>query len=68
VKKSRGEEACEEIIVPYGDFAFESEAIFAWSFSYHIVGHVPERGEICGSMSGTDTAFVVAQDHVHHPV
>lgn len=68
VKKSCGDEACEEVVVPCGDFAFESEAVFAWSFSYQIEGDVPESGEIGGSVTGADTAFIVAEDHVHHPV
>src|SRR5450759_5294162 len=68
VKNSSCDETCEEVVVPSGDFAFESEAIFAGGFSDQIEGHVSQRGEIGGGVVGADTAFVVAEDHVHHPV
>jgi hypothetical protein len=68
VKKSCCDEACEEFIVPGGDFALETEAVFAGSFSDQVVGDVSESGEIGGRMIGSDSAFVVAEDHVHHPV
>ena len=68
VKESCGDEACEEIIIPCGDFAFETEAVFAGGFSDEIEGDVLERGEIGGRMIGADATFVVAEDHVHHPV
>src|SRR5215211_4084559 len=67
VNKSCGDEACEEVVVPSGDLAFESEAVFAGSFADQIESHVPQRCEIGGSVIGTDTAFVVAEDHVHDP-
>lgn len=30
--------------------------------------HVLDRGEVSGGIALTDTAFVVAKDHVHHPM
>src|SRR5664280_3486385 len=68
VKNSSCDETCEEVVVPSGDFALESEAIFVGGFSDQIEGHVSQRGEIGGGVVGADTAFVVAEDHVHHPV
>src|ERR1035437_3382307 len=68
VKNSSCDETCEEVVVPSGDFAFESEAIFAGGFSDQIEGHVSQRGEIGGGVVASDTAFVVAEYHVHHPV
>lgn len=68
VKNSYRDEACEEVAIPCGDFAFETETVFAGRFSDQIEGHVPERGEIGGGVIGADTAFVVAEDHIHHPV
>ena len=32
------------------------------------MGHVLEGGEIGGRVIGSDAAFVVAENHVHHPV
>jgi hypothetical protein len=29
---------------------------------------VLQSGEVGGSMIGTDAAFIIAEDHVHHPV
>jgi hypothetical protein len=55
-------------LIPRGDFASEPEAVFAGGFSDQVVGHLLEGGEIGGSMVGADTAFVVAKDHIHHPV
>src|ERR1035437_10031572 len=68
VKNSSCDETCEEVVVPSGDFAFESEAIFAGDFSDQIGGHVSQRGEIGGGVVDAGRAFVVAEDHVHHPV
>src|ERR1700674_3810454 len=68
VNKSCGDEACEEVVVPCGDFAFEAQAVFSGSFPDQVEGHVLESCEIGGGVIGADTAFVVAEDHVHHPV
>jgi hypothetical protein len=68
VKESCGDEACQELIVPRGHFAFEAEAVFARSFSDEVEGDVLDGGEIGGCVFGSDTAFVVAEDHVHYPV
>src|SRR5580700_11502732 len=68
VKKSCGNEACEEIVVPGGDFAFGAEAWLAWGLADEIVGHVLDGGEVGGGVLGADAAFVVAEDHVHDPM
>jgi hypothetical protein len=68
VKDSCGEEACGEVVVPSCGFAFEAERVFAGGFSDQVVGHVLEGGEVGGRLIGADAAFVVAEDHVHHPV
>jgi hypothetical protein len=60
VKKSCCDEACEEIIVPCGHFAFEAEGIYAGSPSDQIV-HVLEGGEVGWRVLGADAAFVVAK-------
>ena len=36
--------------------------------SDQIMGHVLDRGEVGGRMIGSDAAFIVTEDHVHHPV
>jgi Mycolic acid cyclopropane synthetase len=38
VKKSCGDQACEEVIIPCGNFAFEAQAVFTGSFSDQVVG------------------------------
>jgi Kef-type K+ transport system membrane component KefB len=40
VKNSCGNETCKEIVVPSSYFALERQAMFAWSFSDQVVGHV----------------------------
>ena len=32
------------------------------------MGHVLDGGKVGGSVIGSDSAFVVAEDHVHHPM
>ena len=68
VKKSCGDEACEKVVVPCGDLSFKSHAVLAGSFSDQVVGDVLYGGEIGRRVIRPDTAFVVAEDHVHHPV
>src|SRR5215510_7436067 len=40
VKKSCGDQTCEEFIVPWGDFAFEAKAVFAGGFSDQVESDV----------------------------
>ena len=68
VNKSCGDEACEEIVIPCGDFSLKAQGIFAWGLSDQIVGHVLESGEVGRGMICADATFVVAEDHVHHPM
>ena len=68
VKKSCGDKACEEIVVPGGDFAPKAQGVFARSFSDQVVSHVFDGGEVGGGVFGADAAFVIAEDHVHDPV
>ena len=32
------------------------------------MGHVLEGGEVGGRVIGSDAAFIVAEDHIHHPM
>ena len=40
VKKSCGDKACEEVVVPAGDLAFGAQAWFSGSLADQIMGHV----------------------------
>ena len=51
MKKSFRDEACEEVVIPCGDFAFETEAVFDGRFSDQVEGHVPESDEIGGVLA-----------------
>ena len=68
MKKASGNEICEEGVVRGDDFAFQAEAVFAGGFADQIVSHVAEGGEVGGRMFGADSAFVVAEDHIHDPM
>jgi hypothetical protein len=67
VKKSCGDEACEEVIIPSGDFALGAHAVFCGSFSHQIVSHVLERGEVCVSVIGADAAFTAQWQRMTGP-
>jgi hypothetical protein len=64
VKKSCGNKACKEIVIPAGDLAPKAEGVFSRGSSDQIVGHVFDGGEIGGSVIGADTALVIPEDHV----
>jgi len=68
VKELCGEEACEEVVVPGGGFSPEAEGVFAGGFADEVAGHVFEGGKVRGGLIGADAAFVVAKEHIHHPV
>src|SRR5882672_2508939 len=68
VKNSCCDEACEEVVIPSGDFAAEAEGILAWGSSDQVEGHMLDGGEVGGCVIGADAAFVVAEIHVHDPV
>src|ERR1700730_1621264 len=61
-------ETCEEVVVPGGDFAFETEAVLAGGLADQIVGDMPERSEVGGGVLGANATFVIAEGHVHDPV
>jgi len=65
VKGSCGDEACEEIVVPGGDFAPQAERVLAFGVAEEVEGHVLDGGEVGGRVIGSYAAFVVAKDHVH---
>src|SRR6202522_1685505 len=48
--------------------ALEPQRGLAWRLSDEIVSHVLDRGEVGRCVVGSDPAFVVTEDHVHHPV
>ena len=52
MKKSCGDKACEKVVIPCGDFAFETHAVFAGGFADQVVGHVLEGGEVGGRIIG----------------
>jgi hypothetical protein len=58
----------QEIVVPSGDFAAESDGTFARGSSDEVEGHVFDGGEVGGCVIGTDPAFVVAENHIQDPV
>src|SRR5215467_1224258 len=62
------DEACEEFVVPSGDFSTEPERILAGGSSDQVEGHMFNSGEVGRGMIGADAAFVVAEIHVHDPV
>src|SRR5271168_4876480 len=68
VKESCGDEVCEEFVVPGGDLAPQTHGVFGGGPSHEIVGHVLDGGAIGGGVVRPDAAFVVAEDHVQHPV
>src|SRR5258707_15476475 len=68
VKNSCCDEACEEVVIPSGDFAAEADGILAWGSSDQVEGHMLDGGEVGGWVIGADAAFVVAEIHVHDPV
>src|SRR5258707_9533182 len=68
VKNSCCDEACEEVVIPSGDFAAEADGILAWGSSDQVEGHMLDGGEVGGGVIGPDAAFLVAEIHVHDPV
>src|SRR5260370_39491170 len=68
VKNSCCDEACEEVVIPSGDFAAEAEGILAWGSSDQVGGHMLDGGEVGGCVIGADAAFVVAGSQVHDPL
>src|SRR5262249_5211653 len=68
VKKLCSDEACEEVVIPSGDFAAEAERIFARGSPDQVEGHVLDGGEVGRGVIGADTAFVIAEHHVHDPM
>ena len=42
--------------------------VFVGFPAYQIAGDVLDRGEVGGRMIAADSAFVVTEHHVHHPV
>src|SRR5215813_4839171 len=70
VKKSMRNESCQVVVIPTGDLAADAQGIFlAGRFSSdQVEGHVLDRGEVRGGVIGADTAFVVAEHHIHEPM
>jgi hypothetical protein len=68
VKKSSGDETCEEFVVPSGGLASEAYAVLAGGSADQVVSHVFDGGEIGRSMVGAQPAFVVTENHIHNPV
>src|ERR1019366_4825076 len=62
------DEACEEVVVPCGGFALQAHGAFCGGISHEVARYVFYRGEVGGSVILTDAAFVVAENHVHHPM
>src|SRR6266852_5782466 len=68
VKDSCCDEACEEIVIPRGDFAAEADGILSRGSSNQVECHVLDGSEVGWGVIGADAAFVVAEIHVHDPV
>ena len=63
-----GDVGGEGVFVPCGDFAAHAQQILAFAGSQHVEGAVLDDGEVEGGVVGSHAAFVVAEDHVEHPV
>ena len=68
MKGLSGDEAGEKFVIPSGDFTLESKADLAGRSSDRVEGDVLDGGEIGRGVLGADTAFVIAEDHVHNPM
>ena len=65
---SCGDVGGEGVFIPCDDFAAHAQRILAFSRSEHVEGDVLDDGEVEGGVISSHTAFVVAEDHVEHPV
>src|ERR1700746_911056 len=65
---SWGDVGGEGVFVPGGDFASHAQGVFAFAGSEQVEGDVLDDGEVEGRVVGPHAAFVVAEDHVEHPV
>ena len=52
MKKLCSDEACEEVIIPSGDFAAEAQGIFTGGSSDQVEGHVLDGDEVGWSVIG----------------
>src|SRR5208282_2862847 len=68
VKRSRGDEAREKVVIPCGDLAPAAQGVLAGNLSEQVMGYVFNGGEIGRGVIGPDAALVIAEDHVHDPV
>ena len=62
------DDGCEEVVVTGSHLAFEAKGVLSGRCSDEVEGDVFKCGEVCGSVVGAHTAFVVAEDHVHDPM
>ena len=60
-KNSCGYEACQEVVVPSGDFAPQTHGVFGGGSWHNVVGHVLDGGQVGGGVVRPHTAFVVAE-------
>src|SRR5208283_3514113 len=65
VKRSRGDEAREKVVIPCCDLAPAAQGVLAGNLSEQVMGHVFNGGEIGRGVIGPDAALVIAADHVH---
>ena len=65
---SCGDVGGEGVFVPGGDFASHAQGVFGFAGSEHVEGDVLDDGEVEGRVVGPHAAFVVAENHVEHPV
>ncbi len=68
VKISRGNEACEEVVIPPGGLPPAAQRLLAGRPFQQVEGHVLDGGEVGWRMIGSDATLIVAKDHVHDPV
>ena len=50
------------------EFAFDPQAVLAGGAPEQIARHVLDGGEVGRVVLLSDAAFVITEDHVHHPV
>src|SRR5208283_296132 len=68
VKRSRGDEAREKVVIPCCDLAPAAQGVLAGNLSEQVMGHVFNGGEIGRGVIGPDAALVIAEDHVQDPM
>src|SRR5258708_38454342 len=62
------DEARKEVVIPTGGLTLESQRSLPRRLADEIVSDMLDGAKIGWSVIGSHPAFVVAEDHVHHPM